>query len=170
MWQYISVISTLKKKFVKWTLLITVWKSTRKSDHAHKTSVKLTRYLVTFLVKCWFDGKNVHFTVKIVIVFYATFPNCHTVLATKYKCPENKDLSILDFTVKFNVFNNYILKRPQISHWSRNSSNSRLRIACQTWAKFAFMVKMIDFTKERGLDFELWLPNPRFSAAKRRFM
>ena len=37
-----------------------------------KIFVKST--LLSFLVKRWFDGKNVDFSVKIVIVFYSNFP------------------------------------------------------------------------------------------------
>ena len=54
--------------------LSTVWKITRKRDHAQK--FRQINSLLTSLVKCWFDGKNVDFCAKIVIAFYNSFPHC----------------------------------------------------------------------------------------------
>ena len=45
-----------------------------KRDHAQKISSN--QLLLTSLVKRWFDGKKVDFSVKIIIAFYSTFPHC----------------------------------------------------------------------------------------------
>ena len=55
-------------------LTCTVWKSTRKRDHVQK--FRQINSLLTSLVKCWFDGKNVDFCAKIVTAFYNSFPHC----------------------------------------------------------------------------------------------
>ena len=93
----INVFTKVKKSLCKGLISWTFWEllrfiilfQTMKIQNQH-FSVKST-VLLKKLLKRWFHGKNVDFSIKTLIVFYSTFPHCgirrgHSVEITELFC------------------------------------------------------------------------------------